>query len=299
MKKVLKIMLEILGGLVGLAVLGIAILYFTGQARFEQQFDLVQARSVQIPTDAENIELGEKWAETLCTNCHAPDLSGRPLIEDDAIGVIGSPNLTSGAGGVGASYTDEDWVRALRHGIAPDNTPLMGMPSDAFYYMNDKDLGALIAYLKSIPAVNNPVSPTDLKPLAYILVSLGTFGDVFPAEHIPHDKIPPQPKPGITVGYGQYLARVGDCNNCHGPNLSGGESPVPGSPPGPNITPGGTVAFWSAEEFITTMRTGMTPYGRQLDPDFMPWKEYINLSDEELSAILMYLQSLPALQNGE
>ncbi len=44
------------------------------------------------------------------------------------------------------------------------------------------------------------------------------------------------------------------------------------------------------------MRTGMTPYGRQLDPEFMPWKEYNNLSDEELSAILVYLQSLPALE---
>jgi hypothetical protein len=81
--------------------------------------------------------------------------------------------------------------------------------------------------------------------------------------------------------------------------LSGGESPVPGSPPGPNLTPGGTVAFWTAEEFITAMRTGATPYGRQLDPDFMPWKEYTNLSDDELSAILLFLQSLPALENGE
>lgn len=299
MKKVWNVVLRVLGGIIGLAVLGIAILYYTGKARFEQQFDFVQARSLAIPTGAETLALGEKWAETLCTNCHAPDLSGRPLIEDDSIGVIGSPNLTGGAGGVGAVYTDEDWVRALRHGIAPDNTPLMGMPSDAFYYMNDKDLGALIAYLKTVPAVDNPVSPTDLKPLAYILVSIGAFGDVFPAEHIPHDEIPPTPAPAVSVAYGQYLARVGDCNNCHGPTLSGGESPVPGSPLGPNITPGGTVAFWSAEEFITMMRTGQTPYGRALDPDFMPWKEYTNLSDDELSAILLYLQSLPELDFGE
>ncbi len=98
--------------------------------------------------------------------------------------------------GLALYYTDTDWVRALRHGIAPDNTPLMGMPSDAFYYMNDEDLGALIAYLKSVPAVDNPVSPTNLKPLAYILVSIGAFGDVFPAEHIPHDQIPAQPSAG-------------------------------------------------------------------------------------------------------
>jgi Cytochrome c len=182
--------------------------------------------------------VGEKWAETLCTNCHAPDLSGCPLIEDDNIGVIGSPNLTSGAGGVGAFYTDLDRVRALRHGVAPDNTPLMGMPSDAFYYMSDEDLGALIAYLKSVQLVDNDVYPTRLKPLAYIMVSIGAFGDVFPAELIQHDEHPEIPHPGVSVVYGQYLVRVGDCANCHGPNLSGGESPVPGSPLVPNIAPG-------------------------------------------------------------
>jgi mono/diheme cytochrome c family protein len=297
MKKILIITLRILGSLVALAALGIAILYFNGKARFEQQFDFVEARALEIPTSPEALQVGEKWAETLCTNCHASNLSGRPLIEDDSIGVIGSPNLTSGPGGVGAYYIDSDWVRALRHGIAPNNTPLMGMPSDAFYYMNDEDLGALIAYLKSVHAVDNPVSPTNLKPLAFILISIGAFGDVFPAEHIPHDQIPPVPAPGLSEAYGQYIVRVGDCDNCHGPDLSGGESPVPGSPPGPNITPGGPVIFWTPEEFITTMRTGMTPYGRQLDPDFMPWKEYDNLSDEELGAILVYLQSLPALEN--
>ena len=299
MPKILKFILQTLAGILGLAAALLTIFYFTGKARFDQQFAWVEAQSITIPTDSNSLALGEKWAETLCTNCHAPDLSGRPLIEDDSIGVIGSPNLTSGAGGIGAAYTDLDWVRALRHGIAPDDTPLMGMPSDAFYYMNDQDLGALIAYLKSVPAVDNPVSQTDLKPFAYILVSIGAFGDVFPAEHISHDETPAYPAPGVSVAYGQYLVRVGDCDNCHGTNLSGGESPVPGSPLSPNITPGGTTAFWTQEEFISTIRTGVTPYGRQLNNAFMPWKEYDNLSDDDLSAILLYLQWLPARETFE
>ena len=299
MHKTLRTVVRIILTILSLAVVLIAVLYFTGQARFRQQFEDVRAEVIPIRTSPEALAVGEKWAETLCTNCHAPDLSGRPLIEDDNIGVIGSPNLTGGAGGVGAFYTNLDWVRALRHGVAPDSTPLMGMPSDAFYFMSDADLGALIAYLKSVPPVDNDVSATRLKPLAYIMVSIGAFGDVFPAEHIQHDERPEIPDPGDLVSYGQYLVRVGDCANCHGSNLSGGESPVPGSPLAPNITPGGTIAFWTPEEFIATIRTGETPYGRQLNREYMPWDEYSNLSDEELTAILMYLQWLPTRESFE
>jgi hypothetical protein len=47
------------------------------------------------------------------------------------------------------------------------------------------------------------------------------------------------------------------------------------------------------EESITTMRTGVTPSGRQLDPEFMPWKEFGQLGEEELRGIWLYLSSLP------
>ena len=299
MKKTLIFLLRAFGSLLALAVLGIAVLSVSGKTRHDQRFDSIEIRTVRIPTSPQAMQVGEKWAQTLCTNCHAPDLSGRLLIEDNTIGMISSPNLTSGAGGIAAAYTVQNWVGALRHGISPDNTPLLGMPSDAFYYLNDEDLGALIAHIQSIPAVDHPISPTKLTPLAYVLISLGALGNIFPAEHIPHDQIPAYPAPAVSADYGQYLTRVSDCDNCHGRNLSGGESPVPGSPPGPNLTPGGTVAFWNTNQFINTMRSGKTPYGRQLDPDYMPWKEYNNLSDQELSAILIYLQSLPALEYGQ
>jgi hypothetical protein len=37
----------------------------------------------------------------------------------------------------------------------------------------------------------------------------------------------------------------------------------------PNLTLGSEVAFWFEEEFIATLRTGVTPGGRQLN-DFTP-----------------------------
>ena len=43
------------------------------------------------------------------------------------------------------------------------------------------------------------------------------------------------------------------------------------------------------------MRTGVTPEGRGLNSNVMPLDEINNLTDDELTAIWLYLQSLPAL----
>ena len=65
----------------------------------------------------------------------------------------------------------------------------------------------------------------------------------------------------------------------------------------PNLTPGGELAFWSEQEFLTAMRTGRTSDGRQLKED-MPWKYYGQMTDEELQAIWLYTQSLPRLEQA-
>jgi hypothetical protein len=60
----------------------------------------------------------------------------------------------------------------------------------------------------------------------------------------------------------------------------------------------GEMKGWSEEQFITTMRTGITPGGKQLI-EFMPWKYFGQMTDDELKAVWMYLQSLPALLQGK
>ena len=70
--------------------------------------------------------------------------------------------------------------------------------------------------------------------------------------------------------------------------------PEPGSPFSTNLTPGGVLAIWTAADFIETMRTGVTPYGRQLDSSFMPYEDYSRLTNDDLTAMFLYLQSLPA-----
>ena len=105
-------------------------------------------------------------------------------------------------------------------------------------------------------------------------------------------------EPGVTVEYGEYLAST-TCIECHGAQLNG----IPFGPPGnqtptPNLTPGGEMAFWSEEDFIATLRTGMTPSGHQLK-ESMPWKYFGQMTDDELKALWMYLQSLPSLAQGK
>jgi mono/diheme cytochrome c family protein len=119
----------------------------------------------------------------------------------------------------------------------------------------------------------------------------------FAADQIDHTSPPPAaPTPGVTVAYGEYLTHT--CKECHGDKLNGMPFGPPGQEvPSPNLTPGGRLASWSEQDFFTTLRSGVDPYGETLSDD-MPWKYFGQMSDDELKAVWIYLQSLPALPQG-
>jgi mono/diheme cytochrome c family protein len=173
------------------------------------------------------------------------------------------------------------------------------MPVRTFYFLSDEDLGALIAYLKSLPPINNEMPKTDLGPLGRVMLALGQF----PPEIVPnvisidHDgPRPVAPEAGVTVEYGKYLALT--CTLCHGENLNGQTVQLDGPPIfAPNLTSGGELGSWSEDDFIATLRTGVTPFGRQLK-SAMPWKYFGQMTDDEMKAVWLYLQSLPALPQG-
>ena len=121
------------------------------------------------------------------------------------------------------------------------------------------------------------------------------MGDLSAAEIIDHDQpYAEMPEIGANLAYGEYLSPL--CTSCHGVDLSGAQPSIQGSPIAPNLTPGGGLGAWTESEFIQTMRSGVTPSGHQLDPEYMPWKSFGKLADDELQAIWMYLASLPARQ---
>jgi hypothetical protein len=108
---------------------------------------------------------------------------------------------------------------------------------------------------------------------------------------------PIAPEPGVTVEYGKYLANT--CTLCHGANLNGhtlreGNNVYVAL----NLTRGGEMVGWTEEDFITTMRTDVTPGGKQLI-DIMSWNYFSQLTDNELKAVWLYLQSLPPLPQGK
>jgi mono/diheme cytochrome c family protein len=298
MKQVLKWIGIVLAGLIGLIILAVVIVFVVSNSRVNATYD-IEVESVEISTGEDVLEQGKHVAIVRgCTDCHTGNLAGGILIDDPAIGQINPTNLTSGQGGIGDTYTDEDWVRAIRHGVGPDSKPLIFMPSHEFYFLNDGDLGALIAYLKSLPPVDNQPPEITIGPLGRVLFLADQF-DLVPAEKVDHDgPRPVAPEPGVTVEYGQYMA-VG-CTGCHGPGFSGG--PIPGVPPdwppASNITPGGDIANWTEAEFIDTMRNGFNPSGKQLNPEYMPWPTFGQMTDDELKAMWLYLQSLPAKDTG-
>jgi mono/diheme cytochrome c family protein len=293
-RKALKWIGIILGVLVGVIVIFAVTMFIMGTSRLNKTYH-VEPAVLSIPEDAVAIQRGEYLYSISCAGCHGEDLAGKAILDDPALGYFPASNLTSGQGGIG-NYTVTDLVRAVRHGVGADGKPLMVMPAKAYWYFSDQDLGAILAYVKAAPAVDNEMGEKNAKSLGRILLALGFFGDILSAESIDHSgPRPSAPDHGVTVEYGEYLVNTGDCRNSHGPNLAGVQPPEPGAPFSANLTPGGVLAIWSADDFIETMRTGNTPYGRQLDSNFMPWKEYGRMNDDDLTALFLYLQSLSAL----
>ena len=297
MKKALK---RIGIGIMGILVFVIVLVYVVSTVRWNRDYENfdIPVEAIPIPTDESAIAYGKHIATIrFCEVCHGDNLAGGYLMNEPILAVIPAPNLTSGLGGVGRTNTDEDWIRAIWHGVGHDNRGLIGMPARIWNQLSDEDLGALIAYLKNIPPVDNELPKRRIGPAFRLLLTLGQ-APVSEASLIDHTAPRPSaPEAGITLEYGKYLAL--GCTACHGPNMNGGTiRDLNGElVTALNLTPGGELQGWSESDFITTLRTGVTPSGHNLS-QAMPWRYVGQMTDEELQAIWLYLQSLPALEQG-
>lgn len=299
--KSLKWVGMILGVFFGILLIVPLILYGLGQARLKKVYD-VSVRVIPIPDDETSLLEGKRIFQYRgCEACHGEDLGGKVYLDNPALGQVITPNLTVGQGGIGAQRTDEDLLRAITHGLRPDGTPLLFMPSTEFYYMSNEDLGRVLAYIRSVPPVDNAPFPSKLSFTGFVVMNVTRDITFLPAELIPHNETPPPaPEPGITPEYGGYLAI--SCMVCHGPTYSGGE--IPGFPPewpaAPNLTSGqgSRLPVWGEEGFIEIIRTG-EKHGRTINPDYMPWKSYRHMTDDELRAVFTFLMSLPPKDFGD
>jgi cytochrome c5 len=294
MKRVFKWIGIGLGSLVGLILLVALVLFFVGNARLNKTYDFPPS-NITLPTDEASLEFGKHRAEVLCEGCHGPDLSGiENWFSAGPLGTIDSANLTTGEGGFGREATSvEDYVRAVRHGIDPEGKPIFMPAVVSTANLSDEDLAAIIAYVKSVSPVDHITHGQHFTPLAKIMLAAGMLGKL-PVESVNHATQVTAPARGVSKEYGEYMVNTNDCRVCHGQKLNGAPFPDPTIKKiSPNLTPGGDLSAWTEEQFITTLRTGVTPHGHNLDNQFMPWKNYSKFSDDELKAIWLYLQSLP------
>lgn len=297
-KSIFKYLLLFTGALAAIAALAVLVLNLLTQNRLNKQYE-VPINPLTIPDGESALARGEHLVRAVssCVSCHGSDLGGKEFIVEPLLAQIYAPNLTSGKGGKASNFSSEDWVRVLRHGVDQTGRPLVFMPAQYYRYYSDEDLGAIVAYIQSLPPVDKETPPRRFFLLGQILYLQNTFGET-PAEVIDHRSAPPQPpQEEVSPEYGEFLVNVGTCKNCHGENLAGGEI-GPDDPFAPNLTPGGELAVWTEEDFLTLIRTGVHPSGRKIDP-LMPWQSFKNMTDTELRAIWAYLEGVPALSTNE
>jgi len=113
----------------------------------------------------------------------------------------------------------------------------------------------------------------------------------------------------ISVERGEYLVQtVMGCGNCHTPfspegldfaaDLSGRlvEKTEAFTAIAPNITPASRIANWTDAELALSIREGIRPDGSIIGAP-MPFKAYRSISDADLASIVMYLRTVPAVEN--
>lgn len=251
------------------------------------------------------VERGEYLVRGImgCGNCHTPlgpqgfdmsmELGGR-MVEDNDAFTAWAPNITP-AGAV-AGWSDAELARAIREGIRPDGS-LIGppMPFSAYLGLSDDDLAAVVAFLRTVPPVENETPPSEYRiPL--------------PPAYAPPVETASAPARAVTAEYGEYLARnVAHCMECHSPmtptgpdytdNLGAGGFEFHG-PWGvsiaPNLTSGPDgLAGYSDDEIKAMITRGQRPDGSQMLPP-MPYGYLAGMSAGDLDAIVLYLRALPA-----
>ena len=264
----------------GLALIVIAYVYLRVQQDLRREYP-VPLSAIAVPADVATLAEGERLTIIRgCFWCHGPALQGKLYFANANNGIIfTSPNLTD----VVRQYSPAEFARAVRHGVRKDGTSLQAaMPSYAFYSISDADMGAIIAYIKSLPPQTGYRGEFRLLPVGWFRWLAGKFPPPV-AELIEHDA--PRPDPGIDGNpavRGRYLA-MSICETCHS---DPGRLHFPGTP---DLA---VAAAYTRDDFHRLLRTGVGLGGRELSYEMRDSavNRFSLLSDQEVDALYAYLQ---------
>lgn len=248
-----------------------------------------------------------------CT-CHMdPDndtfslAGGRPI--KTPFGVIYGTNITPDAEtGIG-SWSDEDFMKAMREGRSPDGEVYYPVfPYTSFTKMTDEDVQAMKAYLFSLDPVRRENKPNEFR----FPYSSRSSVSVWRGLHFDPARFEPSPDKSDAWNRGAYLSQaLAHCGECHTPRTFMGASDddlyYAGSVEGPegelapNITPDEKtgVGSWSTADMVWFLQTSFKPDGddaQGLMGEIIT-HGYSQLEESDLQAITVYLQSLPPIEN--
>lgn len=241
-----------------------------------------------------------------CGNCHTPKGPQGDIMEkafsggltfDEPPFKVTAPNITPDKDtGIGA-MSDADIEKVLRKGIKPDGTPVaMIMPSGFYEIMTDRDMNAVIAYLRTLKPIKNKVPDPVYKVPQGHPVPPG--GENMFTEEMLQDK----------VKKGFYLVTIAHCVECHTPlgpkgrdfvndlGKGGFELKGPwGVSVSRNITSSKTkgIGAWTDAEIKRAITQGVRKDGSKLKPP-MAYHSYAIMTDADLDAVIAYLRTVPA-----
>ena len=249
------------------------------------------------------VERGKYLGEGIggCGNCHTPrtgPAQGRALAGGEEFGGGGAPFTSYAANispdpetGIG-KWTDEQIIAAIRDGLRPDGTRIgPPMPTAFFVHFSDNDVKALVAWLRSVPPVSNKVTKsvynTPLRPTP----PAGAVADTSQADKLK---------------YGEYLAQVGHCMECHTPQVRGVQDMVNAMGSGgrkfagpwgetisANITPDSATGLgrWTDAQITRTLTKGISANDAQLRPP-MCFSCYDKMTPDDVGAIVAFLRTI-------
>ncbi|MFK2899440.1 cytochrome c [Dyella jejuensis] len=243
-----------------------------------------------------------------CASCHTAQggqayAGGRSL--PTPFGSVPAPNITPDADtGLGRWRFDDFW-RALHEGIGREGEPLYPAFSyTSFTKVTRDDALAIFAYLRSLPPVRRPSAASGLRSPYNVRSALA----VWRAFYFKPGLYQPDRAQSMAWNRGAYLVQgLGHCNECHAPRgawgqiatatpLSGGEIPAQEwYAPDLSTQAHGGLQGWNQQDIMDLLKTGQSPKGAAFGPmaDVVATSTQY-LDDEDLHAIAVYLQSLPA-----
>jgi mono/diheme cytochrome c family protein len=264
----------------------------------------------------QRLERGRYIATALsgCSYCHTPhswSAPGTPDVEnmegageilpyEGLPGKIVAPNLTPDPETGAGRWTDDQLARAIREGVGHDGRALFPiMPYVHYRKMSDEDVASVVVYLRSLPAVRNPLPPTEIIfPVKYLIRSVPE-----PVASPVNEQPASDP-----ARRGEQLINLAGCADCHTPQVRGEAVPgmewaggfALGGPWGTvaaaNITPDPSgISYYDEALFLEAMHTGQVK-ARALSP-IMPIKVYQNLTDDDLKAMFAYLHTLKPVKH--